>query len=202
MNPVLDAIGAALKTVNAILSVIPALVWAIALALALGYGGVMHLERDTAVKAKNEAIGAKQQIEGQLKQQKVDAAKLLHDLTDKVLAQQKELNDAHQAQEIESEKRRNDSKAASVALGTLAARNGGRLRDPNAGRGSCGAGPASAAAASSADRAGDTAAASGVLSEPLSRLLQWVADDAQRQADAYAVCREDSLGIRRSTLRR
>jgi hypothetical protein len=193
--PILDMIGAACKAANAILSFVPALAWALLLAVAMAYGGLMHHERDSAVKAKNEAIGQKQQIEAQLAQQKKDAKAKLDALTAERDAAQKQVDDFTKAQEIESEKRRHDGATASASLARDAARNGGRLRDP-AGCGSGGAGPQGQTAAPTADRARDATEASGVLSEPLSRLLQWVADDAQRQADAYAGARADAMMCR------
>jgi hypothetical protein len=184
------------RAINAVLSVIPGLAWAITLLMALSWGGLMHHERDAAIKDKNEAIGAKQQIEGALAQQKKEAAAKLADATAKAKALEAKLAEADARQEIESEKRRMDSKAASVALAADAARNGGRLRDPNAAgcRGS-GRGPESQAAASPAPDPDGGGEASGLLSEPLTRLLQRVTDEAQGINDAYAVCRARTLTI-------
>lgn len=184
------------RAINAILSVVPALAWAIALLTAMSYGGVMHHERDSATKEKNEAIGAKQQIEGALAQQKQEASAKLADVTAKAKALEVKLAEADARQEIEIEKRRNDSRAASLAFASVAAANGGQLRDPNAAgcRGG-GSGPPGQAAASSAGDPGGGSEAGGLVSEPLSRLLQHAADEAQRVNDAYAVCRARTLTI-------
>jgi hypothetical protein len=184
------------RAANAILGMVPPLAWAIALLMALSWGGVMHHERDAAIEDMNEAIGAKQQIEGALAQQKKEAAAELADVTAKAKALEAKLAEADARQEIESEKRRLDSKAASAALAADAARNGGRLRDPNAAgcRGG-GRGPEGQAAASPAPDSGDGGEASGLLSEPLTRLLQRITDEAQSVNDAYAVCRARTLTI-------
>jgi hypothetical protein len=50
---VFDAVVGFLRSINALLSVVPALIWAIALAIAAGYGSLMHHERDSAVSERN-----------------------------------------------------------------------------------------------------------------------------------------------------
>jgi hypothetical protein len=199
MNSVLTAIWGALKGANAVLSVIPALVWTIALGQVFAWGLLMHHERDAVVKAKNEAIGAKQQIEGQLAQQKADAAKLLADLTAQRNAAQTQLDSAHAAQEADSEKRRNDSKAASQALANAASKHGGRLRDPYSTGCRCsGASAQSQPAAAAASSEGHPADGSGLLSEQLTIFLREQARLADQINDAYAACRADSLSVRKA----
>jgi hypothetical protein len=199
MNPFIDAAVGILKAANAILSVVPALAWAIVLALVFMWGGVMHHERDSAVKEKNEAVGAKQQIEAQLVQQKKDAKALYDELAAKNKQLQSELDAGKAREEADHEKRRNDSKAASAALAGDIARNGGVLIDPNAaGCRRSGAGTETHADAAAASDAGSGAETGGVLSRPLSQLLQRVADEAQSINDAYALCRADNALIRRA----
>jgi putative chitinase len=201
LNPAViwDAISGIAKAANAILSFVPALVWAIAMAVALGYAGLMHHERDSAQAARDLAIGEKNQIVAQLAQQKKDAKALFDDLTAKNKALQAELDAGKAREEADHEKRRNDSKAASAALAGDVARNGGVLIDPNAaGCRRSGAGTETHADAAAASDAGSGAETGGVLSRPLSQLLQRVADEAQSINDAYALCRADNALIRRA----
>jgi hypothetical protein len=195
-----DAVAGFARAVNAILSFVPALVWAIALLLALSYGGVMHHERDSAVKEKNEAIGARQQIEAQLEQQKKEAAEKLAALTKERDAAQARANESHRQQEIKDANNRKTIADQVARLRALsAAAPGGQLRDPNAGRGCGGAKPEGDAAADGRGSTDDAAAAGGLVSAPLSGLLREQAGGADKWADLYGRARADALMCRAAT---
>jgi hypothetical protein len=198
--PILDMIGAACKAANAILSFVPALAWALLLAVATAYGGLMHHERDSAVKAKNEAIGEKQQIVAQLAQQKKDAKAKLDALTAERDALQVQVNEAHQAQEkkdAENDKIIADQNRRLRAL--AAASPGGRLRDPNAGRGCGRAGAEGNAAATPRSSEEHPAEVGGLLSKELSGLLLRLTGEADDINAAYESARADAMMCRAAT---
>jgi TolA-binding protein len=200
MNPAViwNAFAGIARAANAVLSFIPALVWAVALACAAGYGTVMHHERNTAHEQRDAAVGEKRQIVAQLEQQQRDAKAKLDKLTHERDAAQAQLDAANTELEKQLEKRRIDNRAATAALAAAADRNGGRLRDPNA-SGGCGRGGAEGEApAAAGDHQGHGAEAAGLLSTQLSGLLQRLTREADEVSDAYAACRADDLSIRRA----
>jgi hypothetical protein len=156
------------------------------LASVLGYGEVRYSAGEKA---------AEQVAEAAILKLKTQAAMDLATETRKVLALERALANVTAKLEADYEKRRMDSRAAETALAADAARNGGRLRDPNAGRGICGGGAPGAAAAGAASSAAPGAEAPGLLSEPLTRLLQRVASEAQGWNDAFALCRAHAIEV-------
>lgn len=158
------------------------------MAAVLGYGEVRY---NAGVKAQ------KQTDQLAVDKLKTEAAETLGAQTRKVLALERALADAKAQLEIDYEKRRMDSKAASVVLDAAAARNGGRLFDPHAGGcRSSGGGTESAPAASAGGGEGAGAQAGGLLSVQLSDLLRGRLQEADAVNDAYAICRADSIMLR------
>lgn len=193
-----DAVAGFARAVNAILSVIPALVWAIALALALGYSTVMHHERDTAVSARNVVKAMYEQLTTKVIRQKNEAAALLKKLTAERDALQVQLNTATEAQrkkDAENAKTIADQKRR---LADLNAAGGGRLRDPNAGRGCSCPGAQGATEAPAASGAGHPAEAGGLLSKELSGLLLRLTGEADDINAAYESARADALICRQA----
>jgi hypothetical protein len=199
MNPVSaawDAFAGLCKAANAILSIIPPLVWAVALVLALAHGWFVGVERDHAVSAKNAAVGMYEALTAKVVRQKLEAQKLLAELTTR----------AQQAESALLEFRRNqqkvdDANKAIIAdqarrLRDAAAAHGGQLRDPNAGRGCGGPGPEGQGAAGAASGAGDAAQGGGLLSAQLSGLLIRLTGESDTINRAYASCRADTLNLR------
>lgn len=166
------------------------IVLGLALALLASFVGYGELRAHQATQA------TAQKYQSAIDKQKVEAAGVLAVQTRKVLALERELGTMRAQQEADYEKRRMDSRAAEQALAGAAARNGGRLRDPNAGRGdSCGH-PEGADQPDTAGREGDPGEASGLLSVQLSDLLRRVLREADEINDAYSLCRADAIGVR------
>jgi hypothetical protein len=152
-----------------------------------GYGAHREREGATARAAIYDAALAKQ---------KSQAATLLATETDRVQAQQTQLQYQLQTQEITDAQNRQTIAALAARVRALADA-AGRLRDPNAaecGRG--GGGTPSDAAPGAASGAGDAAVAGGLVSAELSRFLREQAEAADAVNAAYASCRADSLGLR------
>lgn len=155
-------------------------------AAVLGYG---ELRYAAGVKATTQTY------ELALGKQKVEAATRLSTEIGKVLTLERSLGELKSKLESDYEKRRMDSKVAEDALRGAAARNGGRLRDPNAGCGRGGGGAESKAAASAGDGAKPDAEAGGLLSVQLTHLLGRVLRESDELNDAYAFCRDWSIGV-------
>src|SRR5438045_91673 len=100
MNPVAiwDAFAGIARAINAILSFIPALVWALAVSAATLYGGFMHHERDHAVSEKNVIQASYEVLTAKVVRQNNEAAALLKKLTAERDALQARVNEAHAAQ--------------------------------------------------------------------------------------------------------
>jgi hypothetical protein len=193
-----DAISGFLKAANAILSVVPGLVWAIALVAALVHGWYLGMERDHAVSEKNVAVANFEQLAHNVQAQKAAANRLLQSLTEQVHSLEAALKDWHTKQEI---KDANDAKVISDQAARLralaAASPGGQLRDPNAtGCRRGGAGPDGKAAAAPGGGASDGAEGAGLLSAQLSGLLLRLTGEADLVNRAYAACRADAYTVR------
>lgn len=129
--------------------------------------------------------------------QKAEASAILAAETGKVLAAERDLAQARQLIEVQDHEREQTATAYEKRLVALAAGNAGRLRDP-AGRGAGGdAAPGPGASAAGGGAAG-AAQASGLLSVPLTELLQRLVREAGEQSDAYAACRADDLNLRKA----
>lgn len=184
--------------INDLLSIIPALVWAIALLLAMSWGGVMHHERDSAVQEADEAKGALTVVRGMIKEQKRQAAVLLAILTAEVKAAQSALDEFSRNQEKADANKRAIIADQARRLTALAAGNGGKLRDPNAtGCGGGGAGPQGPSAPGAVAGAADVTQAPGLLSAQLSGLLLRLTGEADDINAAYESCRADALTVRK-----
>jgi hypothetical protein len=168
------------------------IVWGIALAvlvaLVLGYG---------EWRAHNARTAEAQKWELAVTKLKAEASKQLAAETKWALNLERELLKATQELEAMNAKRREETRAAERRLADAVRAGGGRLRDPNAGRG-CGGGGAQAQAAGRAGPGeGDGAEAGGVLSAELTGLLQRLTREADDINDAYAVCRPDAMNARK-----
>lgn len=161
----------------------------------VGYG---EWRANAAREAEHNAMQVKlDALEKAVLENKVKAANELAAKANEVLELERRVNEAESKLEITYEKRRMDSKAASVALDAAAARHGGQLRDPNAAGCRGGGDSPEVKTASSADSgATDTAGTGGLLSVQLSDLLRGKLRRADEINDAYAICRADAIMLR------
>lgn len=153
----------------------------------VGYGELRASQAETATANRYEAAIA---------ELKVKAADELAAETRKVLETERRLAAAVAAQEDQDAKNR--STVADLQRRLHAAAGAGqRLRDPNAtGCRGGGGGAQSAAAAPADDRAADAAEAGGLLSAPLTGLLQQLTREADEINAAYISCRADAQAVR------
>jgi len=132
-----------------------------------------------------------------LTEQRDKAAAALAQATDQVRAVERALQDSRNQLEITDAKHQATiadlSRRVRVAAGPA-----GRLRDPHASAecGRSGDDPPATVAAPADDRAADRADAGGLLSEPLTRLLSELTEQADRINAAYASCRADAVAVR------
>jgi hypothetical protein len=199
MNPtvIFDAVVGFLRAANAVLSIVPALVWAVVLLLALGYGSVMHHERDSAVSERNTVQAMYEQLTTKVIHQKLEAAALLKKLTAERDALQAQINHDHDEQEKKDASNKKTIAAQAARLDALSAASpGGRLRDPNAGRGCSGASAEGHAAGDERGSEDHGAAAGGLVSAQLSGLLRGQAAGADKWARLYDLARADALMCR------
>lgn len=198
VGPIWAGFTRILGVVNDVLSIIPALVWAAALAVFMFMNWHTAGQRDDAVLAMNEAKGALEVVRGMIKEQKRVAAARLAELTAEVKAAQSALDEFRRNQEKADAIKRSIIDDQARRLAAAAAANGGKLRDPNASgcRGG-GGGPEGQDPARPVDGAADAPQAGGLLSAQLSGLLQRLTREADAINDAYAVCKPDTVNLRR-----
>lgn len=128
---------------------------------------------------------------------KGEAAKELAAQVTYTMGVERDLREAHDRNRKESEEHDRTVDALEKRLITVAARSGGRLRDPNAeGCGRSGGGAAAPAAAAAADRGEGAAQAGGLLSLQLSDLLRARLREADDVNNAYAACRVEVVNLR------
>jgi hypothetical protein len=161
--------------------------------LAGAYGLVRHIEQRGYDRAAEKFTAAIHQLQA-------DAANTLSDQVNKTRVAEQALTTAKNNQEIQDAKH-TQTIAAYAARLRAAAGPAGRLRDPNAPAPECwGSGdrppgdPATATAAGATNRA----EAGGLLSEPLTELLQRIAREADDINVAYASCRADAYTVRQA----
>jgi hypothetical protein len=194
-----DAISGFLRSINAVLSIVPGLVWAILLAIAALYGSLMHHERDSAVSEKNVIQASYEQLTAKVIHQKMEATALLKKLTAERDALQAQVNDMRKAQEKKDADNAKLIATQAARLRDLAAASpGGQLRDPNAGRGCGRAGAESGPAAAAGSGAEHAAEAGGLLSKELSGLLIRLTGEADDINAAYESARADALMCRQA----
>jgi hypothetical protein len=157
--------------------------------LALLTGLIVFIEQRGYDRAKAHYLAAIQKL-------KAEAATKLAAETAKTRSAEQALTEAKNHQELQDAKHQKTITDLSDRL-RRAAGHAGRLRDPNAAQ--CGGGgdraqgePATAASAGATDRA----EAGGLLSEPLTELLQRLTRDADEINAAYASCRADAYTLR------
>jgi hypothetical protein len=189
----IDAAVAFLKAVNAILSLVPGLVWAVAVFILIVWGGAMHHERDTARGERDVALAQLNDLVVKVVAQKKEARLLFEKLTAQVKQLQQLINDAHQAQEKKD--------ANNLATVTRLSRelDAVQLRDPGARRGGGGAGTTGGAAPTAGDRPANAGEGGGVLSEEASRFLRGIVLEADTVNVAYESCRADAVNVRQSS---
>jgi hypothetical protein len=170
-----------------------AIAWALALAalLAAAYALVGHIEQRGYDRAAEKFTADIHQLQA-------DAATTLADQVSKTRAAEQALTTAKHNQE-QKDAKHTQTIATYAARLRAAAGPAGRLRDPNApqcrGSGDRPPGdPATAAGAGATDRA----EAGGLLSEPLTELLQRLAREADDINAAYASCRADAYAVRQA----
>ncbi|PQA78675.1 hypothetical protein [Rhodoferax sp. TS-BS-61-7] len=158
------------------------------LLLALMFG-VRAIDQRGYQRAKAEATAA-------LKEQQRQAERLLASETAKARAAEQALRDFKTNQEKQDAKNQSTVADLSSRLRQLAG-SAGRLRDPNAhgcGRGS--GGPTGEVATAPGSGAADPAEAAGLLSVPLTELLQRALRESDDINVAYASCRADTYAVR------
>ncbi len=167
------------------------LLWGLAAAalLAGAYALERHVEQRGYDRAAAEYTAAIQKLQA-------EAATTLAAETAKTRSAERALAAAKTNQELKDATHQKTIAGLSDRLRT-AAGPAGRLRDPNATPCGCGGDrppgdPATATAAGATDRA----AAGGLLSEPLTELLQRITREADDINAAYASCRADAYTVR------
>lgn len=190
------AVGVA-RTLARICNAIPGVVFAIPLVAM----SLLYLWTESDLTKERHARAA---LQGQytalteaVMAQKKEAGRILElerAKTEKINA---DLRESRAKLEKASAQRIIDSKAAEKRLDAAAARNGGRLHDPNqTGCGSGGSGPQADPPAVAGVSAANPAEAGGLLSLPLSELLRRAMRESQEVNDAYADCRQDAINTR------
>jgi len=158
------------------------------LLLALMFG-VRAIDQNGYRRASAEATAA-------LEKQKNKAAGELAAETAKTRAAEQALQEAKNNQDIQDAKAQSTVANLSSRLRQLAGQSG-RLRDPNAhGCGGGSSGPAGEAATATGSGAADSAEAGGLLSVPLTELLQTALRESDAINVAYASCRADAFKVR------
>lgn len=163
-----------------------AIVLGLLLALMLG---VRAIDQNGFDRASVQATAA-------LEKQKNKAAAELASETAKTRAAEQALRDFKTNQDIQDAKAQSTVADLSSRLRQLAGKSG-RLRDPNAhGCGRGGGGPTGEAATATGSGAADPAEAGGLLSVPLTELLQTALRESDDINVAYASCRADTFKVR------
>jgi hypothetical protein len=191
-NIIRDAVSGFLRSINAVLSIVPGLVWAIFLVIAMLYGSLMHHERDSAVSAKNVIQASYEQLTAKVIRQKIEAADLLKKLTAARDALQARINEGHNAQEKKDANNAATVDSLSRQLASV------QLRDPGTRPRDCRADPQGNAPTPTGDRRADDAAGGGILSEEASRFLRSFAREADDINAAYESARADALICRQA----
>jgi hypothetical protein len=167
--------------------------WAIAGAAILAALGAL-----AAVISHFEQVGydrARAEDQVIINKQKLEAATLLQSKTAEVLAAQAVLDQFRTQQEIQDESHQQTVSSLSKQLRDL-----GRLRDPQAsGCGSSGGSAQGGVAAGPVDSAANAAEGAGLLSGPLTELLQSITAEADAINTAYISCRAYALEIVKSS---
>lgn len=189
VGPILAGIIQAAVVAAKIANAIPGVVWALVLLVPLFFWWSAAGDRNEAqagIAALNQAIG----------NQKIEAGKILALEVAKTERINADLRESHNLLEKTSVNRIAESKAADTRLAVSIADAGGQLRDPNARCGSSGDEPETELATTADHRRADLAKAGGLLSGPLTGLLQKLTSEAGEINDAYAICRQDSIDLR------
>lgn len=166
---------------------------AIAVVLLLALAGFIIWYGEWRATSAREATQARYELA--IDGLKREASTRLQAETDKVLKTERVLR----AAQTEIEEMGHARQEASAEFGRLlaaAVADGGRLRDPNAGRGCSGGGTAGPAAPGTGTGAQDGAQTGGLLSAQLTGLLLRLEREADAINDAYAVCRPDAMTLR------
>jgi hypothetical protein len=193
----IDAIVAFLKAVNAVLSVVPGLMWGVAVLVLFLWGGAMHHERNEARGERDVAVAQLDSLIKKVVAQKLEARLLFEKLTAEVKQLQARLNDAQKAQEKKDANNKATIDAQARRLADAAAAHGGQLRDPN-GCGRGGASPEGQGGAAAGTGEEHRAEAGGLLSAQLSRLLGKLTREADDINAAYESCRADAVNVRQA----
>ena len=145
--------------------------------------------------------------EAEISRLKTEAATQLAQETERVLLIEQALHQSKNNQDLKDDQNRQTIAGLSARLRALAGPAGPagsaapavRLRDPNAPQcGGSGDRPPGDPATTAAAGATDRAEAGGLLSEPLTELLQRLAREADDINAAYASCRADAYTVRQT----
>lgn len=151
----------------------------------------IHVKADATGFARAEAV-----YTAAIEKQNAQAAATLASETSKARSAEQALNQAKNRQELKDATHQKTVADLSDRLRSLAG-PAGRLRDPNGD--SCGPGggsPSSEPASAAYAGAADAATPGGLLSAPLSGLLQQLTREADHINTAYASCRADAYTVR------
>jgi hypothetical protein len=166
------------------------------LVLGIVGGAAFAIHRYGDGRAEAERVKVTATYEAALKKQKAEAAKALDDERAKTAAAEAALRKFKDEQELKDgqhEATVNDLERRLRAAGGPAM----RLRDPNAtGCRLSGGSTKGADSASPGAGAADAAEGSGLLSKPLTELLQRLAREADEINIAYQSCRADAMNLR------
>lgn len=160
------------------------------LALLAGiYALERHIEQRGYDRARNDCATSLALLQA-------SAATSLAEQTAKTLSAEQALRVANNKQDLQDATHQKTIMDLSDRL-RRAAGPAGRLRDPNTSQcGGSGHSPPGDAATATAAGPADRAQAGGLLSEPLTELLQRLARDAEDINAAYASCRADAFTLR------
>lgn len=168
----------------------PAIILGVVLAFVLAIAGASWKAYD-AGEASQLLVD-----QAEVAQQKQEAAReLLYQMSKTNEAERKLALNVSQ-QEVKDGLNSNAIDDLSAQLRTAA--RGGRLRDPNGGRGACGSGAAGTAARSARPGQDNGAEAPGLLSAELTGLLQRLQREADDINNAYASCRAERWSLQQT----
>lgn len=170
--------------------------WRLIAALAVVTAAVAALVWFGVHKDSQGYARAKGEYEAVIQEQKIEALRELQEQTAKTFKVERELEAFKDQQEREDADHGKRVESLGRRLADLATRNGGRLRDPKAGRGGSGGGAKAEAAAAPGDSGANPGQAMGVFSVPASNDLRRLLREADELNIAYTSCRADALMLR------
>ena len=170
-------------------------------ALLAGVLAVVLMLGATGWKAYDAGEAHQSAVDGAaIQQQKIEAAATLAQETNRANEATRKL--ASNVADQEKKDVANSNAIDDLAGQLRTAAVNGRLRDPNARRGSCSSGPASGPTRPASAGQGDGAEAPGLLSTELTGLLQRLQREADVINNAYTSCRNERWGLQQELNKR